>query len=409
MSEGPVDGDPRPSLWRVGSALSLVATLAAVAGWQWGRPLPLFAALSPGTAPSPRSLGARARGTATGDRTAAPGRPPPEDGTPRGAPRLPTGEFRPKQSLGQNFLVDPGTIFKIVDAFSAVADEAVPVDAVQDPSQPTTYAGVRGRRVLEIGPGIGALTDLLYTRYPAMQAVELDQRAIEQLTLRHPGLTVHRGNAVDTNYTAFATAAGAPLSVVGNLPYYITTDLIYGLLNGALQGSVHAAAITVQWEAAQRFVTSAGDDRYGVLPICLRLFAAPSVAFRIPRTVFYPSPRVDSALLLLRFHPPDRVARILDGAALPDLRRVLSAAFNQRRKMLRNSLRALGPDADLDRPLEAGVDLPQDWLDRRPEDLRPAQFVAIVHHLFGRRGTVIQGPLPDGRGQSFASDPHPWG
>ena len=254
---------------------------------------------------------------------------------------------RPKKRLGQHFLTDANIIGKIVDAVGAPA----------------------GAPVVEIGPGEGALTGPLLARYPGLTAVEVDAEAVAHLRARFPDLRVRHADVLDLDWGALAAEAGGPLYVVGNLPYYITSPILFGLVDA--RPSVRRAVVMMQREVAERIVAAPGSKAYGVLSVQLQLFARPALLFRVSRHVFRPKPEVESAVVALDFdiEEPEGV----DSAAL---RRVVRTAFGQRRKMLRNSLAALGAP----RPL------PEAFAARRPEALAPAEFVVLTRALYGEAG-----------------------
>ncbi len=193
--------------------------------WEWEEDDPTFAAQSP------TSLATTAT-TMTIDTTAT------------ATPQLPSGKLKPKQSLGQNFLKDPNTVAKIVRAFHEDA---------------TTRGNRSGRpleSIVELGPGAGALTDRLVDNYgtDVLQCIEVDPRAVEILEERYPSLVVHHADVLQVNYPEMADREGHPLVVIGNLPYYITSQILFALADASHYGAVDCATVTMQWEVAQRMV-----------------------------------------------------------------------------------------------------------------------------------------------------------
>ncbi|CAM9162922.1 unnamed protein product, partial [Ectocarpus sp. 13 AM-2016] len=197
----------------------------------------------------------------------------------RKPPSLPQGEFRPKQSLGQNYLSDQNYVMKICNHFGDTSEG--------------------GRRVLELGPGTGALTQVLHERFPDMLAVDIDQRAIELLGSNMPSLNAVMSDVLQLDYTKLAELRGGPLSVIGNLPYHITSQILFTLCDH--YQSVRRAVVTMQLEVAQRIVAKSSTKQYGILSVVFQLYARPQVLFQIPPTVFYPQPSVTSALISLDF------------------------------------------------------------------------------------------------------------
>jgi ribosomal RNA small subunit methyltransferase A len=295
-------------------------------------------------------------------------------------PQLPSKTYRPKQSLGQNYLKDPNTVAKIVRAFHADASPHYPDGVVS--------------RIIELGPGAGALTDKLVESYgeSTVTAIEIDPRSVELLKDKHSGLDVRLQDVLQVDYLDVMLEMEPdhqPLTVIGNLPYYITSQIMFALADASHEGAIASATVTMQYEVARRVVAQPNTKDYGILSVVFQLYSLPKLHFKIPPTVFYPKPKVDSALVCLRFATPHELQERLKGVSPADLRRVVTTAFQQRRKILRNSLRKLVSElkdaGDEDSVWTADdVDaLPADWSCRRPEQLTPDQFVALTRHIFG--------------------------
>ena len=173
---------------------------------------------------------------------------------------LPPGQFKPKQSLGQNFLSDQNYVLKIVDA-------------LQDDSP-------EGNRVVELGPGPGALSRVLIKRYPKMTAVEIDQRAVAFLGEKIPELDVINMDVLDCDWTAMAQQRGGKLSVIGNLPFYITSQILFSLADH--WKAVDKAVVTMQYEVAERVVAKSNSKQYGILSVVFQLYGNPMMNFKIP-------------------------------------------------------------------------------------------------------------------------------
>lgn len=258
---------------------------------------------------------------------------------------------RPKKSLGQHFLADP-------DAVRAI------VDAVQAPPE----AGV-----VEIGPGEGALTGALVRRYPGLVALEVDRESIAHLEGRFPALDVRQQDVLEADWRTLrveASEAEAPLYVVGNLPYYITSPILFALLDA--REHVARAVVMIQKEVAERLVAEPGSKTYGTLSVYFALFADREWVIDVGREAFRPPPKVESAVVALTFA---REGSVKDpGVAFNSLQRVVRAAFGQRRKMMRNSLKPLAS--------ETGREVPE-WAARlRPEQVSPDDFVRLTAHFF---------------------------
>lgn len=268
------------------------------------------------------------------------------DETRRMAHRVP---FRPKQSLGQNFLNDPNVVRKIVDALRAPAEA----------------------HVVEVGAGTGALTEALAEQYERLTAIEIDERAMDVLRARFPELDVRQQDVRELDWAALAGEQGGPLYVISNMPYYLTSPLLFALL--AVREHVREAVLTMQKEVAERIVASPGTKAYGILSVVMQLYAEPELLFDVSRNVFYPRPDVTSAVVRFTYRPPADDPHEVDPAWL---RTIVRSAFNQRRKMLRNSLSTWTKDR--------GIELPNDWGRRRPESLAPEDFVALAEYLDAR-------------------------
>lgn len=155
-------------------------------------------------------------------------------------PQLPAGKLKPKQSLGQNYLKDPNTVAKMIRAFHE--------DATKD--------GKPLESIIELGPGAGALTDRLVENYgtDTLQCIEIDQRAVEILNERYPDLTIYHEDVLQVNYPEMAERENHPLVVIGNLPYYITSQILFALADASHSGAVRSATVTMQWEVGQRMI-----------------------------------------------------------------------------------------------------------------------------------------------------------
>ena len=221
----------------------------------------------------------------------------------------------PNPALGQNFLTDEGTIAKILET-----------------------AEIEGQLVVEIGPGLGALTRPLSTLAAKVVAVEKDARLAEGLRtqLSSDHVTVITGDFLDADLPALTE--GKPWVALGNLPYYVTTPIVEKLLvNGP-----ESMTLMMQSEAAQRFFALPGDRVYGPVAVMSQYFYQPQPVCAVPPSSFYPIPKVDSAVVRLT-----RVERALDA---PGFLTFLKRAFAMRRKTLRNNL---APKSGFDEALEA--------------------------------------------------------
>jgi 16S rRNA (adenine1518-N6/adenine1519-N6)-dimethyltransferase len=260
---------------------------------------------------------------------------------------------RAKKSLGQNFLVDPGAQRRIVAAL-----EPSPRD-----------------EVLEIGPGRGALTRHLVGKVRRLVAVELDDALAEAACAEFGNaLEVVSGDVLELPLERLSADVPA-LKVVGNIPYNITTPLIFHLLERRPRPAL--IVLMVQREVADRILAQPGGKEYGALTVGVRSVADVERLFHVPRGAFRPAPNVDSTVVRIRPHAPPR----LSPREEEELRRLTRTVFAWRRKQLQKILRsapgyALSPAALAGVAAETGL-----ALEARPETLAPDRFIALARVL----------------------------
>jgi 16S rRNA (adenine1518-N6/adenine1519-N6)-dimethyltransferase len=231
-----------------------------------------------------------------------------------------------KRRFGQNFLHDPQVIERILRSI--------------DPRPEDT--------LIEIGPGLGALTAPLLARCGRLTVIEIDRDVIPHLRTacgEHAGLHIVQADALRVDYRALA-APGTRLRVVGNLPYNISTPLLFHLL--AQADAIRDMHFMLQKEVVERMVAGPGDEAYGRLSVALAARCAVSHLFNVGPGAFRPAPKVDSAIVRLVPRAPDFE---IGDPGLFD--RVVAQAFAQRRKTLANALKGLADAATLGR---AGID-----------------------------------------------------
>lgn len=256
-------------------------------------------------------------------------------------------EHRARKRFGQNFLSDPNIIRKIIDAIRPLRDDVM----------------------VEIGPGLGAMTEPLLERLAHLHVVEIDRDLIARLHQRWPAerLTVHEGDALKFD---FATL-GAPLRVVGNLPYNISTPLLFHLAGFAAQ--VRDMTFMLQKEVVMRMVAEAGSDDYGRLSVMLQYRFRMGRLFDVPPGAFRPAPKVMSSIVRLIPLPAEQL-HADDEEVLAE---VVAAAFGQRRKTLRNTLNGLLDAAGFDAlGIDSGL---------RAERLTVDDYVAIANYVAAQR------------------------
>jgi len=266
-----------------------------------------------------------------------------------------------RRRFGQNFLVSPGIIHRIVDAIGPRA----------------------GDTVVEIGPGLGALTGPLLERIEHLHVVEIDRDLIARLRKRFPPerLTIHEGDALEFDFGALK--GGGPLKIVGNLPYNISSPLLFHLVPFA--PLVYDMHFMLQKEVVDRMVAEPGSKDFGRLSVMLQYHYHMERMFVVPPDAFNPPPKVDSAIV--RMIPVDFSGVGAGGLCIPGISRseqvtatdpalfarVVTTAFSQRRKMLRNTLREFISEADL-----AALGITPT---ARAEDIPVADYVRLANSL----------------------------
>ena len=251
---------------------------------------------------------------------------------------------RPKKSLGQHFLVDEN-ILGVIGRLAELALEDV---------------------VLEIGPGVGVLTQFLAERVARVVAVELDTSLEPYLRDSGANVELHFGDALQLD---LASLAGDATKLVANLPYNIATPLLVESLDGL--PNVERWCVMVQREVAERLFATPSTKAYGAVSVLVQLVCERTGFHPVSRTVFRPPPNVDSALVAFR--------RVALPDEYPHIKQVVAAAFAHRRKTLPNSLELAGL-ASRDDAAQALAAIGRDSR-VRAEALEPQEFVALTQAL----------------------------
>jgi 16S rRNA (adenine1518-N6/adenine1519-N6)-dimethyltransferase len=244
-----------------------------------------------------------------------------------------------KPKLGQNFLIDIGAARNIVDALGDISN----------------------RTIIEIGPGRGALTSLLINRAKRVIGIELDRVLAAQLRMKYstrPNLEVLESDFVTAGFTSMVGRRPGPLhdlrptqpetvDVVGNIPYYITSDIVLRILE--LHSNIERAVIMVQREVADRIAAEPGTRDYGLLSATAQLFARVENLFTLPPESFSPPPEVHSSVIRMTMAPRVEELQVEEEPFIA----FLKAAFAQKRKTLVNNLRPQYKDAAIKTALKA--------------------------------------------------------
>jgi 16S rRNA (adenine1518-N6/adenine1519-N6)-dimethyltransferase len=246
---------------------------------------------------------------------------------------------RPKKSLGQHFLVDDGVIQKLVNSLTGHGN----------------YTDV-----LEVGPGTGVMTNYLLETERTIHAIEMDRESIPYLNAHFPSLTPRliEGDFLKLDLDQIANGS---LAIIGNFPYYISTQIFFRILEN--RDKVPEMVGMVQKEVAQRIAAPPGSKTYGILSVLVQTYYDVELLFIVPPRAFNPAPKIDSAVIRFK-----RNERTEIPCGYPKLKMVVKLAFNQRRKTLRNALKSL---TFVTNP-EEGV------LAKRAEQLSVEEFIALT-------------------------------
>jgi 16S rRNA (adenine1518-N6/adenine1519-N6)-dimethyltransferase len=273
--------------------------------------------------------------------------------------------LKPKPKLGQNFLIDIGAAQRIVEALGDISN----------------------RTVIEIGPGRGVLTDVLAGRARRVIGIELDRVLAAQLRMKYatrPNVEILESNFLTAEFSSMVGRRPGPLhdlrptlpetvDVIGNLPYYITSDIVLRILE--LHQNIQRAVIMVQREVADRITAKPGSRDYGLLSATAQLFSRAEKFFTLPPEAFSPPPQIHSSVVRLTMAPRLEELRVHEVPFIA----FLKIAFAQKRKTLANNLRGPYEDAAVRSALKAAAVR----ADVRAEALPLEKMAAIFRALTG--------------------------
>jgi len=250
---------------------------------------------------------------------------------------------KPLKRFGQNYLIDRNTILKIVNKFHPQKEDSI----------------------IEIGPGRGALTSEISSINDNLIAIEIDNRVIKSLSTQFPNVNFINQDFLKMDFAQFDNST--KIRVIGNIPYNITSPILFSLIKNRTRFS--DALLMVQYEVAKRMVSKPNTKDYGILGVILNYFATVNLEFKISPNVFKPKPKVDSAIVALRFdkeYDNDLEDRFFIN--------VVKAAFGNRRKTLKNSLKNSSFN---------GLDfsLLNTDLSKRAEDLSVLDFIKLAKEM----------------------------
>lgn len=270
--------------------------------------------------------------------------------------RLHRHGLRPRKELGQHFLADPRVLGRLAEIVGAGP----------------------GQTIVEFGAGLGVLTERFLDAGARVVAIELDDalaRVLEAELGGRAGFRLLHADLTRVDLRALRADLGLPdLRLAGNLPYQLTSHVLFSVLE--LEASLAEAVFMVQREVAERIVASPGTRSYGILSVLLRAYHTAEIVLRVKPGAFLPPPRVDSAVLRLG---PRAGGPAVAWSERPALVRLVKSVFNERRKVLRNTLKKF---YGLDDPALAAVAAASGLdLGRRPESLSVDEFVRLLHAL----------------------------
>lgn len=261
-------------------------------------------------------------------------------------------DFRFSKSLGQNFLIDGNIVRKIVQGANIRKEDYV----------------------LEIGPGIGTLTEELALHAKKVVSVELDEKLLELLdeTLEsYDNVEIIHGDILKTDVKKIVDEKlnGGPIKIVANLPYYVTTPIIGMLLENSF--NIDSITVMIQKEVADRMLALHGSKTYGSLSVFIRFYSNPQIIVKVPKTVFMPQPKIDSTVIKLD------IKKDLPDVDRDQLFKLVKAAFSKRRKTLLNALSSYGFE-DLDKDtIKNALEEIQISPEIRAENLSIEEFINI--------------------------------
>ena len=257
----------------------------------------------------------------------------------------------PKKHLGQNYLIDENISKKIVNSFCPEPNQAI----------------------LEIGPGKGALTKHLIKYNKNLTAVELDKNNCELLTEKFPGLKLVNEDVLkiyfkDVVKPSFLQTGINKLRVIGNIPYNITTEILFKLIDE--REYISDVQLMMQEEVAQRLTSKPNTKEYGILSVMIQTFSTPKLLFKVSANCFYPKPKVDSRIVSIKFG--NKLEQKIVNPYF--FRKFVRTAFGTRRKTLRNSLKNLN------------IKINENVLDfdfnRRAESLSAEEFIELSNDIY---------------------------
>jgi 16S rRNA (adenine1518-N6/adenine1519-N6)-dimethyltransferase len=270
----------------------------------------------------------------------------------------PAEKVRPKKSLGQHFLHDKNIALRIVQSLNLSG---------------------KSQNVLEIGPGMGVLTEfLLKNNQINLVAVEIDRDSVAYLRTHYPSLRIAEGDFLEMNINDLFHS---PFSIIGNFPYNISSQIFFKILEQ--RNSVQQTVCMLQKEVADRIASPSGNKTYGILSVLLQTFYRVDYLFKVPPGVFQPPPKVMSAVIRLTRNTRESLPCNEDLFF-----KVVKQGFNNRRKTLRNALKNLILPAPENRTKEVQEMMVNPLFDKRAEQLTVEDFISLTQLIVKNRGGI---------------------
>jgi 16S rRNA (adenine1518-N6/adenine1519-N6)-dimethyltransferase len=260
--------------------------------------------------------------------------------------------IKPLKKFGQNYLTDPNILRKI-------AEEIDPLP---------------GDNIIEIGPGLGALTEILLNKTPSITAVEIDNRVGDILRKRFPGINLITEDFLKTDLNAIHEVSGKKLRITGNIPYNLTSPILFRMIEN--NHIIKDCTLMMQLEVAQRIISKKGTKEYGILSVLLNYFCEIKFCFKVSPNVFNPRPKVWSAVIHF-FLKEDEMNELEKKTFI----QTVKAAFGNRRKTLKNSLsNSIFKEINFE---DSGIDL-----SLRAEQLEINDFVVLSKFINSKTKSI---------------------
>lgn len=256
--------------------------------------------------------------------------------------------IRPLKKFGQNYLKDQNILNKIADVISPQQND----------------------NIVEIGPGTGALTEKLVKSQCRLTSVEIDNRVIDDLKNEFPDVNIIENDFLKTDLQPLLRNSEDKLRIVGNIPYNLTSPILFKMI--ANNSIILDSVLMVQLEVAKRMTAKPGIKDYGILAVLLSYFAQVKLVFRVSPNVFYPKPKVESAVVQIRFNELNKTKEFQNTFIA-----VVKASFGNRRKILRNSL---------SNSIFAGINFSESEIDlsKRAEQLKVNDFMLLTEFILNQ-------------------------